>query len=214
MSANASAIPRNEDQRSEDRFLLSISKYPAAITLESVGTLSGYLVDLSASGLSLVVGIREIPMHAADVDVRTGGHRFSGRIIRASAFGERLTIGIEAPVPAELLADARAMGGAIRFSGKTVAVVGKLNMPAAIQAMRLMHRPEVTQLDLGECTDMEMAGAGFVLLMVERDKRIVRISSVLRQLMHDAGLGLERDGRHHEDQEPGRARMAMAVAGT
>lgn len=214
MSANASSsIQGNEDQRYDDRFLVSISKCPAAVTLEGVGTLSGYLVDVSASGCSLVIDSREIPMHAADAEVQAGEHRFSGRIIRASAFGTRLTIGIQASVPLELLAEARAMGGAIRFSGKTVAVVGKLNMPAAIQAMRLMHRPDVTQLDLGECTDMEMAGAGFVLLMVERDKRIVRMSSVIRRLMQDAGFDLDPHGRRNEgDQSHSRKTAAILTA--
>lgn len=193
--ANAnSPIPRNEDQRSDDRFLLSMSKCPASVTLEDAGTLSGYLVDVSASGCSLVVGSHKLPTHAADADVEIGEHRFPGRIIRAAAVGERLTLGIQASVPLGLLHEASAMGGAIRFDGRIVAIVGKLSMPGAIQAMRLMHRPEVTQLDLGDCIDMEMAGAGFVLLMVERDKRIIRISGVLQCLMRDAGFDLDRHG--------------------
>lgn len=197
MANASSSIQRNDDQRSDDRFLLSMSKCPASVTLEGAETVSGCLVDVSACGCSLVVGSREIPTHAADAEVQIGEHRFPGRIIRAAAVGERLTLAIKACIPLELLNEARVMGGAIRFSGKTVTVVGKLNMPVAIQAMRLMHRPEVTQLDLSDCIDMEMAGAGFVLLMVERDKRIVRISDVLQRLMHDAGFDLDRHDHAH-----------------
>ncbi len=206
MSNAKFSTQRNEDQRSDDRFLVSISKCPAAVTVEGTGTMSGYLLDVSASGCSLVIDSCELPTHTADADVQAGEHRFPGRIIRAAAFGTRLTLGIEASVPLKLLAEARTMGGAIRFSGKTVAVIGKLNMPVAIQAIRLMHRPDVTQLDLGECTDMEMAGAGFVLLMVERDKRIVRISAAIRRLMHDAGFDLDR-----HDPSQGRSRTTGVV---
>lgn len=180
------------DLRRHDRYLISISKCEAAIETDDGQTAAGYVSDVSDGGCGVVVPADRLNISVARaVQLTVGEYRLAGRIVRAKTFGGTVTLGIDlVTMPVEFLEGVRKIGGAIRFDHRTVAIIGKLNMPVAVKAMRLIGNPETVAIDLGECTDMEMAGAGFLMLAVERGKQIVRVSSEVKNLLVMAGIKL------------------------
>lgn len=180
------------DLRGHDRYLISIAKCLATIETDDGQIASGYVSDVSDGGCGLVVPVDQLRLPTArGVRLALGEYRLAGRIVRARTFGGQITLGIDhAAMPAEFLESVRKMGGAIRFDHRTVTIIGKLNMPVAVKAMRLIGNPETVAIDLGECSNMEMAGAGFLMLAIERGKQIVRVSSEVKHLLDMAGIKL------------------------
>jgi len=184
--------------RSADRYLLSPSKFSAALEFPDGEPISGYLADVSKSGCSIVAIGRRLRLRTNEAVVVAGEHRFAARIVRASTFGERLSIGMDVPaMPAAFLAAAAETGGAVRFDGQVIAIHGKLNMPVAAHAMRLLGRPDVS-LDLSACSGMELAGAGFLIIAAERGTEIRRMSAAVQRLLSSAGIDLNKQRAHRD----------------
>jgi hypothetical protein len=178
------------DERGADRYLISISKCQAVLTTEDGQVVSGYLNDVSAKGCCFVTKAGQLRLRVGHgATVSTGDFSFAGNIVRSRIMGTRVELGMAVQsMPADFLTSLRQVGGAIRLHGSTISIVGMLTMPVAIRAMRLIRLPEIVDIDLGQCQGMELAGAGFLIIAVERGKHIRNVPSAIEKLVRLAGI--------------------------
>lgn len=182
--------PPPADARSGDRYLISIGKCEAVLTTGDGQTASGYLNDVSTNGCCFVTRKGQLRLHVGhDASVTAGDFRFDVSIIRSKVLGTRVELGMTVPsMPADFFAGLRKVGGAIRLQGPTICVVGMLTMAVAIRAMRLIRRPDIVAIDLSRCLGMELAGAGFLIIALERGKRIENVPASIEKLVRLAGI--------------------------
>lgn len=179
--------------RSADRYLISASKCEAALTTDCGQSATGYLADVSAKGCCFVTDAGQLNLRPGhEATIVAGDHRFDGRIVRSHIRGPKVDLGIEVPtMPEDFFARVRELGGAIRWNGSSMAVVGKLTMPVATQGMRLLSHPDMRRVDLGACTGMELAGAGFIQIAAERGVEIANVAANIEALVRMAGIRLD-----------------------
>lgn len=180
------------DARRSDRYLISNSKYPAVLETDDGQTVPGYLSDVSTTGCMFVTppGILKLRKHHG-VAIVAGSCRMEGKAVRSSVSGTRASIGIHTgDMPADFFDRVRKVGGALRFDRRTISVINMLTMPVAVQAMRLLRQPETAVVNLRECTGLELAGAGFLVVAAERRKKIENVGDSIATLVKMAGIKL------------------------